>query len=182
MPSWRDLPEAVAEHRLLSMGPPVVFRPLEITDGPLLADFYATLGERDKIYFAPHPLDDEYAEQAARGAADPHRMTIVATQMCDECGQTLLLGYIFITERGPGEPWWLGICVRTGYRNHGIGRNLFQHLFAVARAAGVESIGLNMHRENARALHLYQSMGFVIYEELINPVDGLPQYKMKRQL
>ena len=90
MPDWRDLPEAVAGHRLLTMGPPLAFRPLADTDG--------------------------------------------------------------------------------------------RHLLTVARAAGMESIGLSVHRENARVLGLYRSLGLVVCRELVSPVDGLPQYKMERQL
>ena len=61
MPNWRTSPEAVVERRLITMGPPIIFRPLETTDGPLLADFYATLSPRDSTYFRPHELDEENA-------------------------------------------------------------------------------------------------------------------------
>jgi len=179
---WRTLPQATTEERLLTIGPPLVFRPLEKTDGPLLADFYATLSEADKVYFAPHPLDDEHAERLALEAEAPGQITIVAVQQCDECGQTLLAGYIYIRDSGPDKPWWLGVCVRPGYRSHGVGRALFEHLFQVAKAAGIGSIGLNMHCQNARALHLYQKMGFRILDEFINPHDGLPQYNMVKDL
>jgi ribosomal protein S18 acetylase RimI-like enzyme len=57
----------------------------------------------------------------------------------------------------------LGITVAQGWRDRGIGRRLIMQVIAWGRASGVvRRIELNVMQPNTRAIHLYQSCGFVI--------------------
>ena len=56
----------------------------------------------------------------------------------------------------------LGIAIVKGYRSLGIGRALMDHLLAWMKVRGVEKATLEVFSTNARAIALYQKMGFEI--------------------
>jgi putative acetyltransferase len=55
----------------------------------------------------------------------------------------------------------LGMGVLAAYRGRGIGRQLLSHTLAAARANGLTRITLEARADNARAIGLYERMGFV---------------------
>jgi ribosomal-protein-alanine N-acetyltransferase len=59
-----------------------------------------------------------------------------------------------------GEAHVLNLCVEPAYHQQGLGRFLMTHLQAVARAAGMEIMLLEVRKSNAAALALYQGLGF----------------------
>ncbi|MGN0537524.1 MAG: ribosomal protein S18-alanine N-acetyltransferase [Acutalibacteraceae bacterium] len=52
------------------------------------------------------------------------------------------------------------IAVFPQYRRHGIAKALFDHVFTMIQANGVEFISLEVRPSNTPALKLYQSLGF----------------------
>ena len=58
-----------------------------------------------------------------------------------------------------GEIWTIG--VRTGEQGQGLGRQLLHWGVRHLRDQGVETVTLAVNGTNARALHLYESEGFV---------------------
>ena len=54
----------------------------------------------------------------------------------------------------------LGIAVRDGYRDRGLGRQMMQALHDVVRERGGHRVRLRVAPGNARARHLYDSMGY----------------------
>lgn len=59
-----------------------------------------------------------------------------------------------------GEAHVLNLCVEPAYHQQGLGRFLLAHLRAVARAAGMDIMLLEVRKSNTAAIALYQSMGF----------------------
>ena len=59
-----------------------------------------------------------------------------------------------------GEAHILNLCVRPELQGQGLGRRTLQHLMAVARRHGADSIFLEVRPSNAAALALYLGMGF----------------------
>jgi len=53
------------------------------------------------------------------------------------------------------------IAVRPGWRRHGIGRALMEHLLADGRARHCRAATLEVRRSNTAALRLYEAGGFV---------------------
>lgn len=65
-----------------------------------------------------------------------------------------------IMSTGGGESHMLNLCVDPGYRREGFARMLLGQLIEHARAAGAESMYLEVRPSNVAAIHLYHSMGF----------------------
>ena len=60
----------------------------------------------------------------------------------------------------------LGIKILEKYCNQGIGRKLMEAGIQKAKEEGYEMITLSCMKENTRAIHLYESLGFIQYGEL----------------
>jgi len=55
----------------------------------------------------------------------------------------------------------LGLGVRKRFWGLGVGRALMEALIAAAREQGIARIALRVRADNARAIRLYESLGFV---------------------
>lgn len=62
-------------------------------------------------------------------------------------------------EAVPGEYYVDSLAVLPAHRGQGIGRGLLQHAIAQGRELGLK-VTLAVEYDNARALHLYRSLGF----------------------
>lgn len=75
----------------------------------------------------------------------------------------LIVGWCDIVPKGPrgfAHVGALGMGVRREWRRHGVGRGLLEEGLALARAAGLEKIELEVFTDNEGAVHLYESHGF----------------------
>lgn len=54
----------------------------------------------------------------------------------------------------------MNVCVAAPYQGRGLGRRMFAHLIATARAHGMTRAWLEVRPENERAIRLYRSFGF----------------------
>ena len=71
----------------------------------------------------------------------------------------LLVGYGIIAQ-GAGEAHMLNVCVRSEFRNRGLGRALVHQLLVDAALAGAELVCLEVRPANTDAIRLYTTMGF----------------------
>ncbi|HEX9261156.1 MAG TPA: GNAT family N-acetyltransferase [Candidatus Bathyarchaeia archaeon] len=55
----------------------------------------------------------------------------------------------------------IGIIVRNGYRNLGIGSEIMNTLLEQAATFGLRTVTVNVFATNKRAMHLYEKVGFV---------------------
>ena len=70
-----------------------------------------------------------------------------------------LMGYGFMST-GAGEAHILNLCVHPLYQRQGYGRQILEHLLAIARKKAVDSVFLEVRCSNSAALNLYLKMGF----------------------
>ena len=78
-------------------------------------------------------------------------------------GDDLPVGYFRITEaRSEAE---IGLDIHKDYRGQGLARPAYQLLFAYLRLRQFEKVTLRVLRSNARAIHIYRAIGFVVTEE-----------------
>jgi ribosomal protein S18 acetylase RimI-like enzyme len=76
----------------------------------------------------------------------------------------LVIGWCDIVPKGPrgfSHVGALGMGVRREWRRHGVGRRLLEEGLALARAAKLEKIELEVFTDNEGAIRLYESHGFV---------------------
>lgn len=70
-----------------------------------------------------------------------------------------VLGY-GIMSIGAGECHVLNLCVHPGYRNHGLGRELLEHLMDIGRRFDATTAFLEVRVSNEVAHRLYSRLGF----------------------
>lgn len=77
----------------------------------------------------------------------------------------------------------LGIFIsESGLRGRGIGRRaICRYISANARSMGVDSVRLNVRKENARAVRCYLSCGFSVTGEFVTQ-NGFPALQMEKTL
>ena len=72
---------------------------------------------------------------------------------------TVPAGYGFLWNLKDGSPS-LGIAIRDGYQDQGLGRVLMQFLVDAARSRACRNVKLTVYDDNPRARHLYEQFGF----------------------
>jgi ribosomal protein S18 acetylase RimI-like enzyme len=66
------------------------------------------------------------------------------------------------------ESWLLALGVRKAFRGQGLGRRLLVASLATLRTVGISTFHLTVDPDNAHAVRLYKSEGFVIQELVPN--------------
>ncbi|TGQ93010.1 N-acetyltransferase [Mesorhizobium sp. M8A.F.Ca.ET.208.01.1.1] len=102
------------------------------------------------------PLDHVREFQLGRiGRGDPGCVAVVGGEVVGWCDITRHDRLIH-AHRGS-----LGMGLLPAYRGGGLGRKLIEATLAQAREAGFVRIELSVHSDNARAISLYDKVGFV---------------------
>lgn len=166
----------------LKNGRSVNLRLLQSDDGARLAALYAAVPAADRRFYCPHPLDCAHALENAALAGDPCRIVLAAVTPAGE-----FAGYAWVRWKDVNTATGnFGICVRPDYQGSGAGRALMERLFDMVREAGPPRVRLTVQKANARAVALYQKLGFRLVEERQRhaiPALGLPaepEYVMER--
>ena len=153
----------------MSQADPVVLDALTPADADRCAELEALLFEGDD----PWPARAFLAELAS-----PHNLYVGART------GTLLVGYAGISRLGRRRPFEYEvhtIGVDPAYRGCGIGRRLVEHLLAFA---GDSVVFLEVRTDNATAIALYESVGFVVVgmRKRYYRVSGADAYTMRRDV
>lgn len=130
---------------------------------PLAADLVGGLGDLlaalvtsgEARAFHPHAFDRLTLESLCRPTAAPHDEYRVAVEDCRVVAYGMLRGWA----EGYAVPS-LGIAVHPAARGRGLARSTMAHLHDVARGRGATRVRLKVYRDNASAIHLYQSLGY----------------------
>ncbi len=158
---------------------PIALHILKPGDALGLADFYNGLQPGTIRTF--RPLGDRTTlracEQiAAEGvAAPPSRFDLLAWN------SDSLVGWAFLANLTSEQPY-LGIVVAEHWQGKGIGKSMLGALLEWGRDHAVPKVYLMVVTDNQRAISLYSSHGFVIYDEEFDELDQLPYYHMVVEL
>lgn len=125
-------------------------RPVRAGDERILGALFAGL---DTTWFRPHDLGPDGARMVAGHAG--RDVYLVGFLGHVPVAYGMLRGW----DEGYRVPA-LGIAVRDGYRDRGIGRRMMRVLHRVVRQRGGDRVRLRVAEGNARARHLYRSMGY----------------------
>ena len=101
----------------------------------------------------------DFAELLPDGLAskDMHLWTAVAGD------EPVGMGWIELRQRASGTSAWINdISVDADHRGRGLGRGLLDALHDAARDLGARSMALNVFGDNATAIRLYETSGYVV--------------------
>ena len=104
-------------------------------------------------------LEGEQAFLASCAASD-NSLFLIARQDGKLVGTANLSGFARARMHHRGE---IGISVDKQVWGQGIGRMLMQTLLGFAKDSGFRVLSLEVRSDNVRAIHLYESFGFVKY-------------------
>ena len=140
-------------------GRTVCIRPVRPTDGPLFYGYFDGLSaqSRDFMHGWTNINGPEHAEPTAQKAAtDDHCALMVVTNETPE----QMIAYCWIDGLKNMEIPMLGIGIIDAYHEAGLGKVLMRRTLAYARELGVPRVQLGVFADNARAMHVYEKVGF----------------------
>jgi ribosomal protein S18 acetylase RimI-like enzyme len=142
-------------------GGEALMRPLMGEDADILGEFFVSLSKETEYYFHPHPLDRENAVKTIEKMRNGDGAYFIQTVAEGE-GEKVV-GYVWISDKN--DPPEVGICVRDGWQDKGLGTHLMEHIIEAGRRLGKKKLALVVMKDNPRAVHVYEKMGFVIEGE-----------------
>ena len=159
----------------------IKIRHLRQEDEKLLTIFFVNLSERDKSYFYPHPLNRENAVILCDSARAENNIRLVAVKKFQNSEE--IVGYVYLRCCDDNKnKCTFGIVVREDCRG-GLGNRLIEEIIQEAKAMNnLCSIELNVHKNNSRAIYLYQKHGFEIVKEFMKEMSVLFAEKKKLQI
>ncbi|MFA6056947.1 MAG: GNAT family N-acetyltransferase [Taibaiella sp.] len=126
-------------------------------------DIVQAIGESFADYFVPLPSEVAYWEQRFKGA----RVNLeLSFGMFD---QGKLVGFIINGvdySNGFKTAFNTGTGVTEAARGHGVTDNLYQYAIPIFKEHGIQCCSLEVIEQNARAIHVYQRIGFNISKRL----------------
>ena len=138
----------------------------------------------DLRFYYPHPLDREHARANAAKALSPLEVVLVLETPAQQ-----VAGYAWYRWKEEGaRRSGFGICIGRACQNLGAGRALMARLLEIARLVGPPVMCLTVQQANARAVALYQGMGFSIVREQMrgvmagNEFPPEPEYAMEQRV
>ena len=128
-----------------------------------LSEFLLSLrnGE-DDAFFHPHATDVETIRKIiANRRRDDYLLLVGGGKVF---GYGLLRGW----DAGYEIPS-LGLAIHASVRSAGFGRALMHYLHAIARHKGAKKVRLRVHKDNAQAIRLYQSLDYKLEQDGSQP-------------
>jgi acyl-CoA hydrolase/ribosomal protein S18 acetylase RimI-like enzyme len=163
MPGRRgEYPEALETFRTTRTGLEILFRPVRISDEPLLKDFFYALSDQStyrRFISARKDMPHERLQEFV--VIDYTQETVILAVLPDE-GREIVLGvgqYGIDPQSHTAE---VALVVRDDYQNQGIGTELLAYLTYLAKREGLLGFSAEVLVENQAMMHLFEQAGFAI--------------------
>jgi ribosomal protein S18 acetylase RimI-like enzyme len=174
----------MSEHRddlsnTIQFGPDMIIRRLAAGDAPALLQLYNCRQAPSRRTF--RALGGEFTDLAAceqvvvETGKGENAVDFVAV---DDSGT--FVGWSFVWKLDQPENVF-GLVVADAMHGRGLGRKLSEVVLAEMDSRLVPVVHLTVVTDNAPAIHLYQSLGFVETGSFVGE-DGLDYYRMQRRL
>jgi len=160
-------PEELEAYRTTKAGVKVFFRPIKISDEPLLKKFIYSLSD-DSLYrrFISVRKDMPHERLQELVVIDyTIEMAIVAMVGTEENREIAGVGRYFINEGKHSAE--VAFAVRDAFHNRGIGKELLAYLTYLARRQGLLGFTAEVLAENQPMLHVFEAGGFDIVKHNI---------------
>ncbi|MFZ4664684.1 MAG: GNAT family N-acetyltransferase [Caldilineaceae bacterium] len=157
----------------------IALRQLQASDALALLTFYNGLSAATIHTFRPLRAKTTLAVcQEIVQANDT--MTVSRFDLAAWQGEQII-GWAFLEQLTTAEPQ-LGIGVADTWQGQGIGRALMNGLLVKARQYSLATVSLIVVHDNQRAIRLYQSCGFVAYDQHFDAEDQLTYLSMRKEI
>jgi len=165
-----EYPEELEVRRSTKEGIQILFRPVRISDEPLLKEFFYSLSDksifRRFMSFIQHMPHERLQELVA---IDYTRQIVILAVLQDGEKETVVgVGqYLVIGDTNTAEA---SLAVRDEHQDTGIGTEMLDYLIEIAQRQGLQEFLLEVLAENEPMLHLLEKKGFAIERELFQDV------------
>jgi acyl-CoA hydrolase/GNAT superfamily N-acetyltransferase len=155
-----EYPEHLERWRTIGSDMTILFRPVKISDEPLLKDFFYALSPETlyKRFFSrrqdmPHEILQRFS------VIDyTTEMIVLATIMQEEREIVIGMGQYKITKKTLTAE--AAMVIRDGYQGRGIGTMLADQLVYLARRQGLVAFTADVFEDNAPMLRIFEKSGF----------------------
>lgn len=168
-------PEELETYRTTKTGLTLFFRPIKISDEPLLKDFIHSLSDQSlyrRFMTARYDMPHERLQELV--VIDyTKEMAILA--VIGEMGKEKIVGvgrYYIDEETHTAE---VAFAVRDDYQNQGIGTELLSYLTYLAKRQGLLGFTAEVFSDNLPMLHVFEKGGFIIERRTM---AGITELKM----
>jgi len=168
-------PEELESYKTTKAGLKILFRPIKISDEPLLKNFIYSLSDKS-LYrrFISSRKDMPHERLQELVVIDyTKEMAIVATIGNEENQEIVGVGRYFLDESKHSAE--VAFAVRDQYHNKGIGTELLAYLTYLAKRQGLLGFTAEVLAENEPMLHVFENGGFDIAK---HNIAGIYEMKM----
>jgi len=168
-------PEELETWRTTKKGEPVLFRPVRISDEPLLQEFLYSLSEKSTYRRFISPRMDMPHERVQELVIIDHftETAILAVMGQEDNEKVVAVGrYNMDPETHTAE---VAFAVRDDYQNRGLGSELLSYLTYLAKRLGLLGFTADVLMDNTPMLHVFEKGGFEMDRRNI---AGLAQLRM----
>ncbi|MGD0022283.1 MAG: GNAT family N-acetyltransferase [Smithellaceae bacterium] len=168
-------PEELESYKTTKAGLKILFRPIKISDEPLLKNFIYSLSEKS-LYrrFISSRKDMSHERLQELVVIDyTKEMAIIATVGNEENQEIVGVGRYFLDDSTHSAE--VAFAVRDQYHNKGIGTELLAYLTYLAKRQGLLGFTAEVLAENEPMIHVFENGGFDIVK---HNIAGIYEMKM----
>ena len=169
-----EYPEDLETYRTTKAGHKIFFRPVKISDEPLLKGFYYSLSESTiykRFISARKNMPHEKLQEFFVVIDYTKQMVILA--VLEHQGREVIAAVGQFRGNEGSHTAEVALMVQDEYQNQGIGTELLAHLTYIAKKQGLLGFSAEVLKENRMMLHLFEKMGFNIQRETLPEVYTL---------
>lgn len=157
-----EYPEALETYRATKTGLRVFFRPVKISDEPLLKEFFYSLSDKSMYQrFASARKDMPHKRLQEFVAIDYSKETVILALVGQEEKEVVVgLGQYSIDEGTHTAE--AALVVRDNYQNQGVGTEIQSYLTYLAKRSGLLGFTAEVLEDNSPTIHLLEKAGFEV--------------------
>ena len=157
-----EYPEELETYRTTKAGFEVLFRPVRISDEPLLKDFFYSLSDKSLYRRFMSPRKDMPHKQLQDYVVIDYTQETVILAVLKSDEKEVIVGLGQYSLIGTTHYADVAFVVRDAYQNRGIGSELLAYLTYLAKRQGLLGFTAEVLMENVVMLHLFDRMGFAV--------------------
>ncbi len=168
-----EYPEDLEVIRGTKGGLEVLFRPVKISDEPLLKDFFYSLSDKSLYRRFVSTRQDMPHDRLQELVVIDYTKEMVILAMLETGEKETLAGIGQYSINQDGYTAEVAFVVRDEYQNRGIGTELLNYLTQLAKRHGLHGFTAEVLAENRPMLYLFEKMGFDMEKGLSSGVYEL---------